>query len=64
MCEWIGPTDLEAAALTLGLLRGLVESPDDAPLIDRDLDGHNKENIPQRTWTSNSPEHQPPQAQA
>lgn len=63
MCEWIGPTDLEAAPLTLGLLRGLVESPEDAPLIDRDLNGHNKENIPQKTRTSNNPEHQP-QAQA
>ena len=32
--------------LTLGLLRGLVDKPDEAPLIDRDLREHNRKAMP------------------
>lgn len=33
-------TAWEGRILTLGLLRGLVDRPEDAPLIDRDLHTH------------------------
>lgn len=38
--------DPQIIPLTLGLLRGLVDRPDEAPLIDRDLREHNRKTMP------------------